>query len=130
MTVCAAIICICVSIRCGGNMPERIVVLSTQGASSGLAEIQKRYRVLSVLPPRLVVVELDDTEMQAVRRLPSTQAIIARPTEAIPSLLEPNEQLFVEAWQQRQLFQNKQRPGEGQPWDAEGFQPPDFPKRR
>jgi len=110
-------------------MPEKLVVLFAQDASRGMAEIQKSYRVLSLLPPRLAVVELDDNGTQAVRRMPATQAVIAGPTDAMPPNLQENERLFIDAWQQRLSYQNKRRVGEGKSWDAEGFQPPDPPKR-
>ncbi len=111
-------------------MAESLIVLSAEDAAAGLAEIRKRGRVVSVLPPRLLIVELDDDRNEAVRRLPTTQALIADPAEPIPVSLSDSERLFVDAWRQRQQRKDKQRIGDGQPWDAEGFLPPDPPKKR
>lgn len=108
-------------------MPDRLVVLSAQNAPDELADLQQRYRVSSVLPPHLAVVDLDDSEAQAVRRRAGIQAVISHPAESIPGSLTETEQLFIQAWQQRQQMSNKQRPGDGLAWDAEGFSPPDLP---
>jgi hypothetical protein len=109
-------------------MPERLVVLSAQNAPNELADIQKRYRVSSVLPPNLAVVDLDDSEAEVVRSRAGIQVMISDPAESIPGSLNETEQLFIRAWQKRLQMKNKQRPGEGQAWDAEGFLPPDLPK--
>jgi hypothetical protein len=41
--------------------------------------------------------------------------------------LDEGEALFVTAWASRMTGPQKQRGGEGLPWDASGFEPPDPP---
>ena len=44
---------------------------------------------------------------------------------ALPPSLTEGERLFAEGWLERQSRGPKERKGEGLPWDAPGFQPPD-----
>lgn len=106
-------------------MSEIIVIVSKNGGE--MANLQARYRVLGILPPNLLLIEISESETHALRSLPGIQAVIAGPTETIPDSLNDTERLFVLAWQKRQQVQEKQRRGEGQNWDAEGFLPPDLP---
>lgn len=109
-------------------MAERLVVLSPAAGHAALAELQARYPVLGTLPPRLAVADLDDGQADALRRLPSTEAIISDPAEPLPPSLIESERLFGQAWQRRRQGGVRERPGEGLPWDAGGFLPPDPPK--
>lgn len=109
-------------------MAERLVVLAATGADAALAELRARHPVLGTLPPRLVVADLDDGQADALRRLPSTEAVVSGPDEPLPPSLDEGEQLFARGWQQRSRGGEKERPGEGLPWDAPGFLPPDSPK--
>jgi hypothetical protein len=43
--------------------------------------------------------------------------------------LDPGTRLFVDAWRDRRSDKSA-RPGEGQPWDAPGFEPPGPPTPR
>ena len=43
--------------------------------------------------------------------------------------LDPGTRLFVQAWRDKQTSK-PERPGEGLPWDAPGFQSPDQPAPR
>lgn len=108
-------------------MPERLVLLSAQDAPKELAALQERYRVSSVLPPKLAVMDLDDSEAEAVRHRAGIEALISGPAESLPASLNDTEQLFAHAWLLRQQTTGKQRPGDGLAWDAEGFSPPDLP---
>lgn len=83
--------------------------------------------MLSQLPPRLAVAEMDDGEAEALRRLPGTLEVISGPEEPLPASLSESEELFVRGWQQRQRGGKRERPGEGLSWDAPGFLPPDPP---
>ncbi|MEN3275391.1 MAG: hypothetical protein V7631_1181 [Massilia sp.] len=107
-------------------MPERLVLLSAHNAANELADLQGRYRVSGVLPPHLAVADLDDSDAELVGRRPGVQ-VLSDPAQPLPSWLSDIEQLFVQAWRQRQQMIHKQRPGEGLAWDAEGFSPPDLP---
>jgi hypothetical protein len=109
-------------------MAERLVVLAPEHADAVLAEISKRGRIVGRLPPRLAIVEIDDAQTEALRAATATEALIAVPGDPMPDTLTEAERLFAEAWSTRHQSKPKQRPGEGLPWDAEGFQPPDKPK--
>ncbi|RJF93497.1 hypothetical protein [Sphingomonas cavernae] len=50
--------------------------------------------------------------------------------DALPSELTDGERLFIEGWRARASKDPKTRKGEGLPWDAPGYQPPDLPPRR
>lgn len=50
--------------------------------------------------------------------------------DAPPPGLTDDESLFIESWRARPQAGAKERKGEGLPWDAPGFQPPDGPPRR
>lgn len=110
-------------------MAERLVVLSPEHAPTAQGEIQARHRVLGTLPPRLLIVELDDDQATALLREATAESVLSRPSDPIPASLNEAERLFVEAWRQRH-GPPKQRPGEGLNWDAEGFRPPDRPPQR
>jgi hypothetical protein len=107
-------------------MPERLVLLSGQDAPAELADLQARYRVSGLLPPRLAIVDLDDSQAELVGRRPGIR-ILSDPEQALPDSLGETEQLFAHAWQQRLRSIHKQRPGDGLAWDAPGFTPPDPP---
>jgi hypothetical protein len=67
-----------------------------------------------------------------VRRLPQVPGIGCFAAELPPDVeasLSPQEKLFVHAWRLRGTpdFVTKHRPGDGLPWDAPGFLPPDAP---
>ena len=107
-------------------MSEYVVLLSSddQGASDA---VRQRCRVVSALPPRLLVVEADDQVAQGIRDLPGVDDVISGITTTLPNSLNDSELLFVQAWQQSRHLADKPRPGEGLSWDAEGFSAPDDP---
>ena len=107
-------------------MSQYIVLLSSndQGAD---AIVRQRCRVVSALPPRLLVVEADEQVAQELRVLPGVDDVISGMHNIPSSSLNESEQLFVQAWQRSRHLDDKQRPGEGLNWDAEGFLPPDHP---
>lgn len=107
-------------------MSEYVVLLSSndQGAA---AVVRQRCRVVSELPPRLLVVEADEQVAQGLRVLPGVDDVISGMNNILPNSLNESELLFVQAWQQSRHMDDKSRPGEGLSWDAEGFLPPDHP---
>ncbi|MBI5110819.1 MAG: hypothetical protein HZA68_02475 [Rhodovulum sp.] len=120
-------------------MSECLVVLSAATAADVLAALRSRFRVTSALPPRLAVVDVDDVEAESalalLRATPGVETVLADPAApspggGVPPGLTADELLFVDAWRQRPALRSKARPGEGLPWDAEGFEPPDRPRRR
>jgi hypothetical protein len=79
------------------------------------------------LPPRMGIVEGDDDALARLRTAPGVLAVgdPDLPEAARASLTEA-ERLFLEGWVQGRL--PKTRHGEGLPWDAPGYLPPDQPR--
>lgn len=50
--------------------------------------------------------------------------------DALPEDLTEAERLFAESWHSSRSRAPKDRKGDGLPWDAAGFQPPDGDPRR
>lgn len=107
-------------------MSEYVVLLSSNDQDAATA-VRQRCRVVSALPPKLLVVEADEQVAQELRVLPGVEDVISRMNNILPNSLNESELLFVQAWQQSRNLDNKTRPGEGLNWDAEGFSAPDHP---
>jgi hypothetical protein len=107
-----------------------LVVLTGTGADAHAGAAQGTYRVLTRLPPRLMVVDADDRAIAELSRDPGVARVVER--GAPPVTLEglrPEEQLFVDSWQLASTQESKPRAGDGLSWDAPGFQPPDIPPK-
>jgi hypothetical protein len=107
---------------------EYLVLLASNDLGSA-ATVRQRCRILSVSPPRLLVVEADEQAVQSLRALPGVADVISATTGMLPDSLNETERLFAHAWQQRHQMHEKQRTGDGLNWDAEGFLPPDRPNQ-
>jgi hypothetical protein len=89
--------------------------------------------VAQAFPPRLALVDLSITAAVVVEILdqPYTVGVYdAAPPRDVLATLDEGEQLFVAAWLARvELARHGgvARPGEGLPWDAPGYKPPDAP---
>lgn len=93
-----------------------------------LADVQQRYTVAQVASPRLVVVAAKPDEAAALRAHQGVRAVTDGPlADDVVADLDEGERLFAAAWSQRQAEDTKHRPGEGLPWDAPGWLPPDPP---
>lgn len=93
-----------------------------------LEQLQPGPRITALKPPGLATVRASTEEIAALRRLTGVQAVFLRDVPAqFLEALGPGERLFVLAWQVRGGTK-LERPGEGLPWDAPGFEPPDRPK--
>lgn len=106
---------------------EVLVVLRAATATESLERLKRQSHVISVLPPRLVVLA-PGASREALGSLPGVEAVLAQTPGEVPPSLTDAEQLFVSAWRAR--AEDKTRVGEGLPWDAPGFLPPDKPKGR
>lgn len=108
-----------------------LVLLHEASASQEAARLQGTYRVIALLRPRVLVLQLDDEALAEIGRDSNLAGVYVRDVPAdVIDRLRPDERLFVEAWIQQQASGNKQRPGEGLSWDAPGFTPPDPPPRK
>ena len=109
---------------------RQILLVLTDDGAAHAAEFQGRYRVLTRLPPRLSVLDVDDLAVAELGRNPAVAGVFER--DAPPALIEglrPEEQLFVDAWRLGSTPETKPRAGDGLSWDAPGFQPPDIPPK-
>jgi hypothetical protein len=112
------------------NARNVLVVLTPAGAEARDGWLRANLRVIARLPPRLLVVEVDDHAMAELGRDPGVARVLER--DASPAGLEglrPEEQLFVDGWQLGSARESQPRTGEGLSWDAPGFQPPDLPPK-
>ena len=57
--------------------------------------------------------------------MPTSSRAMHRPGPTDVAGLSEAEMLFVDVWRARLDEPAKQRPGDGVPWDAPGFEPPD-----
>jgi len=108
-----------------------LVLLPEESASQQVARLQDTYRVLTMLRPRIVVLQVEEAAVTALRQDPALTGVYEQvvPPEALAGL-RPEERLFVEGWVQQQASKDKQRRGDGLSWDAPGFQPPDPPTKK
>jgi hypothetical protein len=85
--------------------------------------------VVESASPRVFVVHADEQTAESLEEHEGVN--LFKPDDNLPeeliNSLSTAERLFVAGWQQRHQMQNKKRPGEGRPWDAPGFEPPDAP---
>lgn len=103
---------------------EALIIVEGPDPDAVLARVSEFVRVTQRLPPRLAIVTGEGDQLDAVRNLPRVIGVFegAVPEPTIEQL-NPTERLFAEAWavgRQPKPF----RPGEGLPWDAEGFEAP------
>jgi hypothetical protein len=102
---------------------EFLVLLDRDEFDGPLSE---HARVVHSASPRLHVIRLEASAVQKFESLPGVVELTA--DSFSPELLErldDQERLFLEALSRRNA--PKQRLGEGLPWDAPGFEPPDPP---
>jgi hypothetical protein len=108
-------------------MQELLLVFTGDRSAEALAEIQSRYQITGMAPPRLAIVVADESQIGELRRLAGVESVLTDSTTPLPNSLDASERLFAQAWQLRQQSGGKHRRGEGLRWDAEGFLPPDKP---
>lgn len=105
---------------------ELLVVLHLSAGDQGLNEVKRETTVIQHVPPRLVLVEGEPNVIDRLRELPGVRSVF-RPEDDMGEIgdLSEHERLFVDGWRLR--GQPKERPGDGLPWDAPGYLPPDPP---
>lgn len=107
---------------------EVLLVLSDAAGEQGLDQLSADFRVVSALPPRLVVVKAAESTLVELRRNPVVRFVATDTVgEEILDGLTADERVFATAWELRRRASPKTRLGEGLPWDAPGFLPPDPP---
>jgi len=95
-----------------------------------------RYPVIATASPRVQVLRASSADLATIAsraRLAMAGATDGRIEKAgddeVLGELDDGARLFVEAWMTPPR-DDRERPGDGQPWDAPGFQPPDPPPGR
>jgi hypothetical protein len=91
------------------------------------------WPVVATVPPRVTVLRAGADAVPAIAR--ASRLAIARGDDdrvevvgddSVLGELDDGARLFVEAWRS-QARATSDRPGDGLPWDAPGFEPPDPP---
>jgi hypothetical protein len=105
------------------------MVLDEDAVGATLDRLRGTFRVTHVASPRLVVVERTPAADAAAAQ--GVDGVVAVSDGELPQTLldrlGPEDQLFAGAWASRMTDTAKERDGEGLPWDAPGFLPPDPP---
>ena len=111
------------------NTKQVLVLMRKDSTPSHLERLQHQYKVISLLRPRVLVFDIDEQLAAQLRDDPEVVGVFTGEVpEEVLTQLDPGERLFVSAWQQRSA--DKKRRGDGLPWDAPGFVPPDLPPRK
>lgn len=86
--------------------------------------VRSHVTIVHTASPRLFVVRLVEAAPEEISALPGVAAVTNRGLPAeLMSDLDDEERLFARAFASR--TEPKERIGEGLPWDAPGFEPPD-----
>ena len=105
-----------------------LALLPEASASEHMGRLQSAYRIVAMLRPRIVVLEVDEQALSALRQVPGVLGVYEQSVPpGVLAGLRPEERLFVEGWMQQQASKDKSRSGDGLSWDAPGFQPPGPP---
>jgi hypothetical protein len=105
--------------------PAEFLVLLQDGQGS-VERLRQSLQVTQVASPRLAVVVAAEGALEEIEGV----AEVAGAGESLQDeiALTDAERLFADAWAQRTGdVSGAERPGEGLPWDAPGFTPPDPP---
>ena len=109
-------------------MPQALLIFDALQTDSVLSRVAELASVKQRLPPRLAIVEGDSDQLASIRSIPGIISIFEGTVpETTLQQLNPTERLFAEAWAESR--RPKSRIGEGLPWDAEGFEPPNGKER-
>jgi len=105
-------------------MAQALLIFEGLQKESVLSRVAELVRVTQILPPRLAIVEGDPDRLTAIQSIPGIISIFeGRVPETTLLQLDPTERLFAEAWAESRRSKSD-RVGDGLPWDAEGFEPP------
>ena len=91
------------------------------------------WPVTSSSPPRVSVLQAPRNDLETIARVSRLAlardddgAVVVDGDQGVLDELDPGARLFVDAWR-TQPRAKPDRPGDGLPWDAKGFEPPDPP---
>lgn len=110
------------------TQPEILIVLEPGRMAEVLPALRAAATVTQVFPPRLLLLRTDETDQVA-----ALAGVLLATATSVPAQvradLTPEEEMFVAGWEARRRGK-AERPGQGLPWDAPGFLPPDAPPDR
>lgn len=107
-----------------------LIVLRDATAADHASVLQSRHRVLTMVRPRLMILEVDPRTVAELDRDAAIAGVYERDVPAdVLAGLRPDERLFVDGWLLQRTAESKPRVGDGLSWDAPGFQPPDPPPK-
>lgn len=111
-----------------GHGEEFLVILDPSAGAEVVKRLRQSHRVTQVGSPRVVVVSVLPGETPPSSSIPGVVAVSGGTLPpGLVERLDEGEALFVTAWVTRMTGPEKRRRGEGLPWDASGFEPPDPP---
>lgn len=104
---------------------ELLLILTGDPEGPPLAAVRHSEHVTQVASDRVFAIEDPGPERTAaLRALPDVFVGVGdQPPAAVTAGLNERERLWIEAWSRR--AEPKRRAGQGRPWDAPGFEPPD-----
>ena len=112
----------------GAETLEALVIVQPGADERTLRRLREVVTVEQAAAPRLAVIRADEEGIRAVQKLRGISGVYL---DDVPSAerarLGPTERLFIDAWELRKR-PKLHRKGEGLPWDAPGFLPPDPPR--
>jgi len=109
--------------------PEERLVLFAAGRAGVPLELAPGVRVSQRLGDRVALVTGGEAALAELALHPDVDDVFSdEPPADVVERLTDEERLFVRAWSSRKV--EKVRPGDGLPWDAPGFLPPDLPPPR
>jgi hypothetical protein len=109
------------------TFPEVLVVGYAPGEGAS------RWPIVAEVPPLVTVVRAGPDDLASIAR--HARLAIGRRADGSPvrvgderalDELDDDARLYLTAWEERPL-EKADRPGEGLPWDAPGFEPPGPP---
>ncbi len=107
---------------------EVLVLLSEADVEATLGRLRAAFTLTQIASPRLVLLLLRPDQIEQLRGLPGVEMVLeAEPPPEFYEGLRSDESIFARAWAVRARGGAKPRSGEGLPWDAEGYEPPDDP---
>lgn len=105
------------------SIVQALIIAESSDPDEAFMRASEYVRMTQHLPPRIAVAEGNRSQLDAVRALPDVFGVFEKDIPgAVLQKLNPTERLFVEAWVLAR--EPKSRPGEGLPWDADGFESP------
>jgi hypothetical protein len=103
---------------------EELLILSRPEAPAIRQSIESKAKVVQEGSDKLLVVEGSPDAIRAAAALPGV-ATAGSLAAGAAEKLSPSEQVFLEAWRQRQAAgEKKPRIGEGLSWGTKGFKAP------